>query len=52
MSALQGTLGLAVFMTIAWLLSALSALLFYWRVLPWLVRSASRLLQRAPGHAQ
>ena len=30
-------------------LSALSALLFYWRVLPWLVRGASRLLQRALG---
>jgi len=27
--------------------SALSALLFYWRVLPWIVRAASRLLQKS-----
>lgn len=30
-------------------LSALSALLFYWRVLPWLIRGASTVLQRAFG---
>ncbi len=30
-------------------MSALSALLFYWRVLPWIVRGASRLLQRTLG---
>jgi CNT family concentrative nucleoside transporter len=29
--------------------SALSSLLFHWRVLPWLVRGVSRLLQRALG---
>ena len=29
--------------------SALSSLLFHWRVLPWLVRVVSRLLQRALG---
>ncbi len=30
-------------------ISALSALLFYWRVLPWIVRAFSRLLQRIMG---
>ncbi len=30
-------------------LSALSALLFYWRILPWLIHGASRLLQRIFG---
>jgi CNT family concentrative nucleoside transporter len=31
------------------LISALSALLFYWRILPFIVRGLSRLLQRAMG---
>ena len=31
-------------------LSALSALLFYWRVLPWLVSHMSTLLERVLGH--
>lgn len=31
------------------LVSALSALLFYWRILPWLVRGFARLLQKVMG---
>jgi CNT family concentrative nucleoside transporter len=31
------------------LVSALSALLFYWRILPWIVRGFSRLLQKVMG---
>jgi concentrative nucleoside transporter, CNT family len=31
------------------IVSALSALLYYWRVLPWIVQALSRLLQRSMG---
>ncbi|OAN52234.1 nucleoside:proton symporter [Paramagnetospirillum marisnigri] len=31
------------------LISALSALLYHWRILPWVVRMASRLLERSMG---
>jgi CNT family concentrative nucleoside transporter len=30
-------------------ISALSSLLFYWRVLPWIVRAISRVLEKAMG---